>query len=987
MDIKEFIGELKAKAESGDPKALYTLSACYGLGKGVEKDLAKAVELCKKAAEQGDATAQRTLGWCYQNGEGVERNITKAAEWYQKSAEQGDATAQCNLGVFYEVGEGVEKDTVKAVKWYRKSAEQGCMQAQNNLGTCYQRGEGVKQDMEEAMHWFQKAANQGYAVAQYNIALIHYLYMDYEKAVYWFELAANKGFKDAQRSLADCYFMGLGVGQSYQRAAEWYVRAADQGDEKSVDRMQECFCIMAAQGLIDDEYWLKEAAHAGYIEAQFAVAEKQKQSIDKKEKKFSIANSGKRYDAFISWNHKDLKFMTELVKGLEAANFSDKGNNVETAVPHYRNWNEEQQEKYEINIWNSNSDALGEIKSCVNNAIEESKFFILVLSKNSLKSKWVEYELSKALEKVNSGKWTAENIIIIYLDSAFSNTSKLLSKVSFDSVFSDLWDSAAIFAKTSVRAKSANSEVINNVCKLIKRGYEREAVQKYVEQQTENKTTFDFVLYGQPISRNGDEQVNAKLGYGSGYVERTITRESDGVQITAQNLLKNGKSAYIYSEGGSGKSLFLDSLIKNNFGVDSNFFIRVDLSAFADNIDREQNLEHLLTNVINSYAEEDAYKPENAFRYARGQGGNNKMYIVVDGLNEINLEQRKKLKSLISGYLVNYGHDKFIFTARTIDFYKEFDVLFFDGLETYHLSGFDRKEQEALYDNILEANEAFVHGFTEEYGGSKKEEFFKKLENIDSDIKNNPMLLSNLIFLYLRSRGRYFPEKKMEIIEKSVEIFKRNYNIDNTALNKFAYKEYLVDGGIEDILENIAYYRIAEKTDKSIEKLIIEYLQTVKELSPNKANVIGKEIYRYLHERAVINQDKISHDMFTSYFACKFMYPKIYKFDANSDNRYVKLFDASYFEDKCAEGKLFNREDGLCPDVASNLIMKLDYEIRGLNNSDNLDKTNLSFPAFDATMQRAIKQSGFGENARTAIQNLVANKSGFYYNDLIKKYF
>ena len=83
-------------------------------GKGVEKDLKKAVELFYNSAIQGYANAQSNLGECYYNGEGVEQDHAEAFKWMKKAAEQGDADAQSVVGDMYSDGDGVQQDEEEA---------------------------------------------------------------------------------------------------------------------------------------------------------------------------------------------------------------------------------------------------------------------------------------------------------------------------------------------------------------------------------------------------------------------------------------------------------------------------------------------------------------------------------------------------------------------------------------------------------------------------------------------------------------------------------------------------------------------------------------------------------------------------------------------------------------------------------------------------------------------------------------------------------
>ena len=48
-------------------------------------------------SERGDAKAQNKLAICYKNGKGVRKNLKKAVEWFTKAAEQGNVSAQFNV--------------------------------------------------------------------------------------------------------------------------------------------------------------------------------------------------------------------------------------------------------------------------------------------------------------------------------------------------------------------------------------------------------------------------------------------------------------------------------------------------------------------------------------------------------------------------------------------------------------------------------------------------------------------------------------------------------------------------------------------------------------------------------------------------------------------------------------------------------------------------------------------------------------------------
>ena len=58
------------------------MGCCYQYGKGVAKDVPKAVTLYYAAAKLGSTDALYNLGICYTYGYGVERNEQQAAQFF-----------------------------------------------------------------------------------------------------------------------------------------------------------------------------------------------------------------------------------------------------------------------------------------------------------------------------------------------------------------------------------------------------------------------------------------------------------------------------------------------------------------------------------------------------------------------------------------------------------------------------------------------------------------------------------------------------------------------------------------------------------------------------------------------------------------------------------------------------------------------------------------------------------------------------------------
>ncbi|MBV8248225.1 MAG: sel1 repeat family protein, partial [Comamonas sp.] len=76
---------------------------------------AKELAALRSTAQSGDAKAQYLLGSRYRFGRGVNQDLAQAVQWFRKSADQGYAPAQSDLGVLYANGRGVSQDERQAV--------------------------------------------------------------------------------------------------------------------------------------------------------------------------------------------------------------------------------------------------------------------------------------------------------------------------------------------------------------------------------------------------------------------------------------------------------------------------------------------------------------------------------------------------------------------------------------------------------------------------------------------------------------------------------------------------------------------------------------------------------------------------------------------------------------------------------------------------------------------------------------------------------
>ncbi|WAC49213.1 hypothetical protein OVA03_04720 [Asticcacaulis sp. SL142] len=123
---KEYIKNLRTKANDGDPKSQYGL-AIYSLNENKPKE---------------------------------------AWKWLNKSAENGYAEAQLKMGDYYKdgllIGYGqltVAIDLEKSLEWYKRAADQNHLGATENI--CALRSRGPAQNLSEAITYCRASSQKG----------------------------------------------------------------------------------------------------------------------------------------------------------------------------------------------------------------------------------------------------------------------------------------------------------------------------------------------------------------------------------------------------------------------------------------------------------------------------------------------------------------------------------------------------------------------------------------------------------------------------------------------------------------------------------------------------------------------------------------------------------------------------------------------------------------------------------------------------------
>lgn len=1001
----------KKAAEHGNSQAQCYLSQCYFDGIGVEIDNETAFQWLLKAAQSGDGFYCYLVGDCYSEGKGVNANDELAFQWYMKAANTGNSLAGKKVAEYYEQGKNVTKSYENALNWYLCSAE--LEENENNqifpnllhykIASYYAKGIGTDKSREKAIYWFTKyndlnPENKTELLRNFHIFILvndfvdgtHGATKDYAEAVFWLNYVIdNYGFKFAYYLLGRIYEEGgNGVERDLNLAIKYYILSAEEDHFEGQMALASCYerGVGVEYDLEKALIWYQKAAEKNNDEAKIALEEFTKRHINEFESKYGFANIGKRYDLFISWNHNDKAFKDNLVSGIEGFNFDDTHMKDERVYPHYR-------------AWESDRDAEGVIEESIRNAVNNSKFFLVILSENSINSYWVEMEIRMALDRLDNGSWSPKNLLIIYLNSPTCDVGKIIAERSADDVFRKLAKFAAHYSTNNV-----DDLTVKNICERIRRGLEEDVIHSYRYKMTKGQNSFKYSLRSQ-YSDNGPNNVggiaDALLSFEDGYIQRNVYSMPYN-EAVSQDALADGGDFFLVGEGGTGKSLYISNLMRKHF-TDSKFFLRINIIDYDEYIQTCNHLTELLSHELNRYlVDSDEYRSTRIIERARGDAGN-PITIIIDGLDEVNAEKRVKLVGMIREYKKSNIADRFIFTSRTATCFDDLQLIFDGKLALYRLYGFEDADREKLYDNIksnlIKTKESptalqQAHARREKSDEELKADFFLNLDSIGDEIKKNPLLLSNLIFIYLKNRGKDFPSRKYEIVGHSVGIFVDELENDRGTLSRFPYRKYLVGRKLEDMLGNIAFRKLQGCTH-DFRRLLIEYFEDGRCMDGDDPETVGNEVFNYLSRRAIISSDKITHDIFTAFFACCYLYNNIYEnkklYDVyrvvfrkgiNGDPEYN---GEEYFKLRLNPDGEFRRDDSMWPEVSSELIMKLDYEIHALS-AKPMDKNNPSFPVYDTTLKMAVKENGFSDAAIKILNEFAEKEGSFYFTDFIRAY-
>ena len=119
-----------------------------------------------RKAQAGDKFAQHELGLRYIVGRGVERDTAKAAYWFQKASEQGLTASTFNLAILAFHGWGTPWNPFESYRLVKECADAEMPEAEFFLGEMLTEDLTVPRDWQKAYDWVKKSADADYEPAK-----------------------------------------------------------------------------------------------------------------------------------------------------------------------------------------------------------------------------------------------------------------------------------------------------------------------------------------------------------------------------------------------------------------------------------------------------------------------------------------------------------------------------------------------------------------------------------------------------------------------------------------------------------------------------------------------------------------------------------------------------------------------------------------------------------------------------------------------------
>ena len=246
-------------ARQGNAEDIHTMGKIYYFGRGVKRDIKKALKYWSSSADKGNPNGIYYLALIYYKGVCptciyknpgsfvVLPNYSLAVKLMKQYVSNKHSTDKRKarffnfLGYLYSSGD-VPISLYKSYDFYRQSADLNNALGLYNLATIYYGGRPfLKRDIKKAINLYEKSARAG---SRDSYAVLCSIYssrvsaLDHKKAFIACTKGADLGFKESMYQLGRLYHYGLGTSKNKVMARFWYAKSASLGDKKSMMQLK-----------------------------------------------------------------------------------------------------------------------------------------------------------------------------------------------------------------------------------------------------------------------------------------------------------------------------------------------------------------------------------------------------------------------------------------------------------------------------------------------------------------------------------------------------------------------------------------------------------------------------------------------------------------------------------------------------------------------------------------------------------------------------
>ena len=632
-------------------------------------------------------------------------------------------------------------------------------------------------------------------------------------------------------------------------------------------------------------------------------------------------NTGEKKDVFISWNHNDESSATYLKDKFKENN---------------------------LNVWFSDECCTGSIyRSCVT-GIKNSLSWVILFTKNALKSKWIpkEIEFLFSEEMQEEGEIRKGCIIPVFASNDIYKKMRKIAEKDKNHPYNKIFELGPTNSGDEIAGiYSKDDKAIDNLIERIKSALIERTIFDY------RKFFVSDCSYLHPfISAKIKNDITITATFNNNlFLNRKLKCKNEDYDINEfMEYVSHNKSVLIVGEGGTGKSWFLKNIV-HNFFKDNKLFFIIETKKFFSHKENSQYdiVDYIINKVINSFCSSFPLTKDHLLN----QMTKNETYILFDGLDEET--SSKTIQLHIPQSLLSASNVHFIFASRNESSSPAVSNIFvLQRLSKNDAINLSANLIDVIYQSANEGNEGTISSRAAVAIYNAKENISKLIKTMSEEIYENPLLVTNFVLIYLNNKN--IPINKKEIIAESIDMLISGLEDDK---NDDLKLNSLIKDNMYALLAVLSYERKLGFY-KSSKTIFEEYISKNIKRREIHAKSDALALYKFLKRRSILRgnndmEDTVYHSLFADYFTSKYLFKTIYKLNLyNQIHQFIDFSDKDLFINL---NDSYFQKDVVWKDVIFFLYTELDFVIFKTNHNHEIDTQHPSYKTLEYTTETLYK--------------------------------